>query len=72
MVGVRGVGGGTHVLSLATIMHSTPETLPIPVMIPPAGISSPGYSLYPAKGDNSRKADPGSRREVIRLPSHSP
>lgn len=37
-----GAKWGTHVLSLATIMHSTPETLPIPVMIPPAGISSPG------------------------------
>jgi len=37
-----GVFARTHVLSLATIMQSTPETLPIPVMIPPAGTSSPG------------------------------
>ena len=34
----------TYVLSLATIMQDTPWTMPTPVMIPPAGISSPGYS----------------------------
>lgn len=31
-----------YVLSFATIIHDTPWTDPIPVMIPPAGTFSPG------------------------------
>lgn len=57
----------TYVLSLATIIQDTPWTMPTPVMIPPAGISSPGYSCCPAKVDNSRKGVPESMSVVIRL-----
>lgn len=57
----------TYVLSLATIMQDTPWTVPTPVMIPPAGISSPGYSCCPAKDDSSRKDVPESMSVVIRL-----
>lgn len=57
----------TYVLSLATIMHMVPSTVPIPVTIPPAGTSSPGYTSWPARADNSRKEVPGSTRAVMRL-----
>ena len=57
----------TYVLSLATIIQDTPWTMPTPVTIPPAGISSPGYSCCPAKDDNSRNGVPESMSVVIRL-----
>lgn len=57
----------TYVLSLATITQDTPWTMPTPVMIPPAGIFSPGYRCCPAKDDNSRKGVPESISVVMRL-----
>lgn len=66
----RGIGAekGVHyVLSLPTIMHCTPITVPTPVTMPPAGTSSPGYITCPANAENSRKGVPVSIRAVIRL-----
>jgi hypothetical protein len=58
---------GPYVLSFATIIQVTPSIMPRPVIIPPAGTSSPGYTSYPANGDSSRKDVPGSMRVVMRL-----
>lgn len=57
----------TYVLSFATIKHETPWTVPTPVMIPPAGTSSPEYNPCPANEDSSRNGVPASMRAVIRL-----
>ena len=46
-------------------MHSTPETLPTPEMIPPAAILS-SYISYPANCENSTNGDPGSNKNSIR------
>ena len=54
-------------LSLATTIHDTPCTVPTPVMMPPAGTSSPGYSSNPASGESSRNDVPGSMSAVTRL-----
>ena len=70
----RGIGAekGVHyVLSLPTIIHCAPITVPSPVTIPPAGTSSPGYISCPANADNSRKGVPGSIKAVMRLVFHS-
>lgn len=40
--GRKGETTEAYVLSLATIIHCTPCIVPTPVMIPPAGTSSPG------------------------------
>lgn len=65
--GIGAESGVHYVLSLPTIMHCTPITVPTPVTMPPAGTSSPGYISYPANADNSRKAVPGSIKAVMRL-----
>ena len=51
--------------SLATMTHSRPDTLPMPVMIPAPGDSS-SYMPVAASGDSSRNGDPGSTRVSTR------
>lgn len=48
-------------------MQVTPETVPMPVTIPPDGTDSPGYRSWAAKGESSRKEVPGSIKAVTRL-----
>src|SRR5581483_2268611 len=53
------------VASLATITHSRPSTMPIPVTIPADG-AWPSYTSQAASADSSRKALPGSTRRSTR------